>query len=43
MENNRSRKCARLNWVAILSYTGSLAVSLAIWAGVLRVIHYFAR
>ena len=43
MENNRSRNSARLNWVAILSYTGSLAVSLAIWAGLFRVIHYFAK
>ena len=43
MQNNGSGKCARLNWVAILSYTGSLAVSLAIWAGLFRVIHYFAK
>jgi hypothetical protein len=33
----------QLNWTAILSYTGSLAISLAIWAGLFRVVEHFAR
>ncbi len=43
MQNHRSEDFARLNWVAILSYTGSIAVSLAIWAGLIRVIQHFAH
>lgn len=43
MQYDRRRSPARLNWVAILSYTGSLAVSLAIWVGVFRAIEHFAR
>ncbi|HEX9110692.1 MAG TPA: hypothetical protein VF845_04390 [Terriglobales bacterium] len=31
------------NWIAILSYTGSLVVSLAIWAGLFRVVGYFVK
>jgi hypothetical protein len=26
-----------LNWIAILSYSGSLVVSVAIWTGVFRI------
>jgi hypothetical protein len=32
-----------LNWIAILSYTGSLAVSLAIWVGLFRVVEHFVK
>jgi hypothetical protein len=31
------------NWVAIFSYTASLAVSLAIWSGVFRAAEYLIR
>ena len=34
---------ARLNWIAILSYTGSLAVSLAIWAGLFRIVQHLLK
>ena len=33
---------AQWNWVAIISYAGSLAVSLAIWTGLFRAVgHLF--
>lgn len=32
-----------LNWIAILSYTGSAAVSLAIWVGLFRVVEHFVK
>jgi len=31
-------RVVQLNWIAILSYTGSLAASAAIWAGLFRVV-----
>jgi hypothetical protein len=31
------------NWVAIFSYTASLAVSLAIWSGVFRAAEYLLK
>ena len=34
---------AQLNWTAILSYTASLAVSLAIWAGLILVVKHFVK
>jgi hypothetical protein len=43
MQNDRSQDFVRLNWIAILSYTGSIAVSLAIWVGLIRVIEHFAK
>jgi len=33
----------QLNWIAILSYTGSVVVSLAIWLGVFRIVEYLAQ
>ena len=33
----------QLNWVAILSYTGSVALSLAIWVGLFRIVEHFAK
>ena len=33
----------RLNWAAILSFSGSIAVSFAIWVGLFRVVHYLVR
>jgi hypothetical protein len=38
-----SDSSVRLNWVAIFSYTASLAVSLAIWKGVFRVVGMLVR
>jgi hypothetical protein len=37
------KKVVEVNWTAILSYTGSLAVSLAIWAGLIRIMQHLAR
>jgi hypothetical protein len=34
---------ARLNWIAILSYTGCVAASLAIWVGLFRVVQHFVK
>jgi hypothetical protein len=31
------------NWVAILAYAGSLLVSLAAWAGVIRAVQHLVR
>jgi hypothetical protein len=31
------------NWIAIFSYTASLAVSLAIWRGVFRAVGYLVK
>jgi len=35
-----SEKCNRVqwNWIAIISYVGSLGVSLAIWTGLFRAV-----
>lgn len=38
-----SEKSVHLNWIAILSYTGSLALSLAIWTGLFRVVGHFVK
>lgn len=43
MQNEKSQDSAQLNWIAILSFTGSVAASLVIWVGLFRVIEYFAR
>ena len=32
-----------INWVAILSYAASFAVSLAVWTGVIRGVQYLVR
>jgi hypothetical protein len=32
-----------LNWIVILSSTGSLAVSLALWVGLIRVVQHLVR
>jgi len=36
-------RAVRLNWIVILSYTGSVAVSLAIWVGLFRIVEHFAK
>lgn len=33
----------RTNWIAIFSYTASLAVSLAIWKGLLSAVQYLTK
>jgi hypothetical protein len=38
-----SETSVHLNWIAIFSYTMSLAVSLAIWRGLFRAVGYFVR
>jgi hypothetical protein len=37
------RGFVEINWTAILSYAGSLAVSLAVWAGVIRAVQHFMK
>jgi hypothetical protein len=36
-------RCVELKWTAILSYIGSVAVSLAIWIGLIRVAEHFMK
>ena len=36
-------KKLEVNWTAILSYTGSVAVSLAVWFGVFRAVQYLIK
>jgi hypothetical protein len=43
MGSDQTREPIHLNWTAILSYTGSLAVSLAVWAGLIRVVQHFVK
>jgi hypothetical protein len=38
-----SDRCVQLNWIAIFSYTASLAVSLAIWRGLFRAVGYLVK
>jgi hypothetical protein len=38
-----SDKYVQLNWVAIFSYTASLAVSLAIWRGLFRAVQLLVK
>ena len=37
------KRVIEFNWTAILSYTGSLAVSLAIWAGLIRAVQHLVK
>jgi len=37
------RPSPQVNWTAILSYTGSLAVSLAAWAAMILVVKHFVK
>ncbi|MGA3088525.1 MAG: hypothetical protein ABSD75_07935 [Terriglobales bacterium] len=38
-----SQRYVHLNWIAILSYTASLVVSLAIWSGLFRAIEHLVK
>jgi hypothetical protein len=38
-----SEKRVHWNWIAIVSYTASLAVSLAIWRGLFRAVEHLVK
>lgn len=38
-----SERCVHWNWIAIFSYAASLAISLAIWRGVFRVVGHLVK
>lgn len=38
-----SEPYAQVNWVALFSYSASLAVSLAIWTGLIRAVQHLIR
>jgi hypothetical protein len=38
-----SETCVHWNWIAIFSYSASLAVSLVIWRGLFRAVEYLVR
>jgi len=38
-----SERCVQWNWIAIFSYTASLAVSLAIWTGLFRAVAHLVK
>jgi hypothetical protein len=38
-----SERCVHWNWIAIFSYTASLAVSLAIWRGLFRAVEHLVK
>jgi hypothetical protein len=40
---NEKERPVQPNWIAILSYTGSLVVSLAVWVGLVRILEHFIR
>ena len=41
MFHDQAEESVRLNWTAIVSFSGSVAVSLAIWVGLFRALQYF--
>jgi hypothetical protein len=38
-----NNQCSHWNWVAIFSYTASLAVSVAIWRGVFLAVEHLVK
>jgi hypothetical protein len=38
-----SERYVQWNWIAIFSYTASLAVSLAIWTGIFRAVEHLVK
>jgi hypothetical protein len=38
-----SERYVQYNWIAIFSYTASLAVSLVIWRGLFRAVEYLVK
>lgn len=43
MWHDEAEETMHLNWIAILSLTGSIAGSLVIWVGLFRAVQYFVR
>jgi len=43
MHVDERRRSGQLNWTAILSYTGSLAVSLTTWAALILLVKHFVK
>jgi len=43
MWTRQREKCAHWNWIAIFSYSASLAVSVAIWTGVFRAVGHLVK
>jgi len=43
MRIRESERCVQWNWIAIFSYTASLAVSLAIWTGLFRAVAHLVK
>jgi hypothetical protein len=43
MWTRESERYVQYNWIAIFSYTASLAVSLAIWRGLFRAVEYLVK
>ena len=43
MWTRESEKYAHWNWIAIFSYTASLAVSLAIWRGLFLAVEHLVK
>ena len=39
----KGKRAVELNWTAILSYAGSLAISLAIWASLIRAVQHLVK
>lgn len=43
MGSDQTAQPIHLNWIVIFSSTGSLAVSLAIWVGLIRVVQHLVK
>ena len=43
MWQDDTEEAVRPNWMAILSFTGSVICSLGIWVGLIRVIEHFVK
>ena len=43
MWTREGEKCTHWNWIAIFSYTASLAVSLAVWRGLFLAVEHLVK
>ena len=43
MWQEETNEPVHLNWIAILSFTGCIASSLVIWAGLIRIVQHFVK
>jgi len=43
MWQDETEQAVHLNWTAILSFGGSVACSLAIWLGLIRMVQFFVK